>query len=116
MWAYLKEVIGIDITDVCPRVAKEEPVLKTSNGDLVARMVPLSHKNELGPIFNNDVIFLVNSVNIVFNSLSAGVEKEGTKILQSFKFKLDGEHNLYLVGADTDLPLCDKAIAVVKIE
>ena len=116
LWTYLKEVVGIDITEVCPRVAKEEPVLKAANGKLAARVVTMPHKKEVDHTFNNDVIFFLNSINIVYGSLSAGIEKEGTKILESFKFKLDADHNMFLVGVESDLPLSDRAIAVVKLD
>lgn len=116
LWCYLKEIVGIDIVEVCPRVAKEEPVLKTNNGNLVLRIVDLPHVKQVDHMSNNDVIFLVNSVNVVFGSLSAGIEKEGTKILDSFKFKLDENHNMILVDKESEIPLSEKAIGVVKIE
>lgn len=115
LWVYLQEVIGINIVDVCPRVAKEEPVLTTDLGKLVARVVELPHDNELTHMHNNDVIFFINSINVVFESLKAGTERDGVKILEGFKFKLDPSHNMYLVGTETELPISDKAIAVITI-
>lgn len=115
LWSYLKEIIGIDITEVCPRVAKEEPVLKTDNGELVARVVDLPFVKQVDHMSNNDVIFLLNSINVVFGSLSAGIEKDGEKILGSFKFKLDENHNMILVGAESDIPVSERAIAVLKL-
>jgi len=114
LWLYLKDVLGINIVDVCARITKEQPVLKTSDAELIMNVVDLPHSNELDHTSNNDVIFLVNSVNQVFQSLQAGVERDGEKMLEAFKFKLDANHNLFLVGAKSDVPISDKALAVVK--
>lgn len=115
LWQYLLEVVGINIVEVCPRVAKEEPILKTKYGDLAARTVDLPHEKEVDHMSNNDVIFLVNSVNVVFESLSAGIEKDGCKLLENYKFELDPNHNMILVNKDTSIPLSSKAIGIVKI-
>ena len=114
LWVYLQEVIGINIVDICARVTKKEPILTTANGELVPRIVDLPHTNELDHMFNNDVIFLLNSINVVFESLKAGVEKDGVKLLAQFKFKLDSDKNMYLVGVDSNEPICERAIAIMK--
>lgn len=116
LWVYLQEVVGINIVDVCPRVTKTEPVLKTASGSLVVRMVDLPHSDELGSIYNNDVNFLLNAINVVFESLKAGVEKNGIKMMEPFKFSIDANHNIYLVGIDSGIPISDKALAVVAAE
>ena len=116
LWVYLQEVIGINIVDVCARVTKEEPILKTPNGKLVSRVIDLPHPKQLTPTFNNDVIFLLNSINVVFESLKAGVEKDGDKLLAQFKFKLDPDNNIFLVGAASNEPIGNRAIAVVLID
>lgn len=113
LWIYLKESFGIDITDVCPRVSKEEPNLKTDHGNLVARVVDLDASTTLNSIHNNDLIFLLNSINVVFESLKAGIEKDGLKILQSFKFKLDSNHSMFLVGVDSDVAISNRVISVL---
>ena len=58
LWIYLKETLGVNIVDVCPRVAKDEPVLTTEHGDLVARVVDIPFVKTLDHMSNNDVIFL----------------------------------------------------------
>ncbi len=115
LWVYLKDVLSIDIVDVCPRVAKDEPVLETELGRLVPRVVELPHDNELTHMFNNDVIFLINSINVVFESLKAGVERDGHKILEEYKFELDPSHNMYLVDTVMGMPISNKAIGVTQI-
>lgn len=116
LWKYLLELFEINIVDVCPRVAKEEPVLETEFGNLVARLVDLPDETKLAPTHNNDVIFFVNSINIVFESLKAGIESDGVKILQPYRFKLDKWHNLYLVSDDEyESSAGTKAIKVVKV-
>jgi hypothetical protein len=116
LWLYLQQTFAIDISDVCARIAKEEPVLKTNFGDLVARVVKVPHECKLPPTHNNDVIFIVNSINTVFESLKEGVEKDGDKILKQYKFALDKYHNMYLVDVETEIPVDDNAIAVVKLD
>jgi hypothetical protein len=116
LWTYLQEVVGVNIVDVCPRVTKEVPVLKTTNGDLVVRMVDLPHTNELGSIYSNDINFLVNAINVVFESLKEGVERDGVKLMEPFKFSMDANYNLYLVGIESGIRITDKALAVVSSE
>lgn len=115
LWVYLKEVAEIDILDVCPRVAKESPILKTDRGDLSISLVDVPFEKQVGPMFNNDVIFLLNSINIVYESLRAGIEKDGVKILETYKFKLDKSHNMFLIDIDSEVPISSKALAVVKL-
>jgi len=116
LWTYLQEVVGVNIVDVCPCVTKEVPVLKTTNGDLVVRMVDLPHTNELGSIYSNDINFLVNAINVVFESLKEGVERDGVKLMEPFKFSMDANYNLYLVGIESGIRITDKALAVVSSE
>jgi hypothetical protein len=114
LWLYLKTLLDIDITEVCPRVAKDEPILNAKNGDLVARVVELPHDQKLRPEFNNDVIFLVNSINTVFEILKNGVERDGQLILKNYKFKLDEYNNLYLTENET--PIGNIAIAALMLK
>lgn len=115
LWVYLQEVIGINIVDVCARVSKSEPLLEVSDSKLAARVVDLPNPKSLSPIFNNDVIFLLNSINVVFESLKSGVEKDGMKLLGDFKFKLDSDNNIFLVGVESGEPISNRAIAIVEI-
>jgi hypothetical protein len=102
LWKYLEFCFDIDIREVCDRVAKDEPVVKSNDKELAVRMVQTDHKNELGPMFNNDIIFLLNAVNVVFNTLKLGIMKDEKKILESYKFKLDAEYNMYMVDEEDD--------------
>lgn len=113
LWVLLKDIFDVDITDVCPQVTKEEPILKAKSGDLVSRVVDLPFHHCLDEVFNNDVVFLINSINVVFESLKVGVEKDGHKFLQAYKFKMDESHNLYLVDSNSDTRIGNKAIAIV---
>ena len=114
LWQYLNELFKIDILEVCPRVSKDQPLLDTKYGKLKVDIVDLPFDKQLDHMSNNDVIFLLNSINTVFTSLSAGIEKDGVKILQSVKFGLDSNHNMRLIDIATELPISDRALAVVK--
>lgn len=116
LWVYLQEVLGINIVDVCSRVTKEEPILVTDNGKFVARVANSDDSNDLPPTCNNDVIFLINAINVVFESLKLGVEKDGVKLLSPFKFKLTKSKMLSLVGVETDAPVSERVLAVMKID
>ncbi len=112
LWHYLKDVFNVDISEVCPRVAKDEPILSTSDGDLVPRSVDISNNEMLDDVYNNHVAFLVNSINVVFESLKSGIEREGVKILEPYKFMMDECRNLYLVNIETNQPVSRRAISV----
>lgn len=116
LWVYLHEIFGINIVDVCARVSKTEPILKVSNANLAVRVVELPSPKSVDHTFNNDVIFLLNSVNVVFESLKSGVEKDGVKLLNDFKFELDADNNMFLVRVETGVPVCSRGLAVEKVE
>lgn len=115
LWSYLQAVLSVNITSVCARVAKDEPLLKTSEGDIAARVVTLPHTRTLDPVSNNDITFLLNSITTVFKSLRNGVERDGEKILQAYEFSLDDQSNLVLVDVETRQPVSDQGIAVMKV-
>lgn len=115
LWQYLQEIINIDITEVCAYVAKDEPILQVDSSKLTCRVVNLPYDECLPSIYNNDKTFLLNSVNTVFQMLKAGIEKDGQRLLSDYKFKLDGNHNLILLGEDGS-PVSDRAIAVIQVE
>lgn len=114
LWKYLGEIIGIDITDVCAYVAKEEPVLQVGDSQLTCRVVNLPYDEGLQSVYNNDKTFLLNSVNTVFEMLKAGIEKDGRRLLSDYKFTLDLNHNLVLLGADGS-PVSGRGIAVTQL-
>lgn len=116
LWMYLDKLFSIDIVDVCSHVAKSEPVLVTCFGTLAARMVHASNTLMLPPPFNNDVIFLLNSINVVFESLKVGVERDGIKILEPFRFTKDVYNNIYLTSTEHGHPIGDIVLAVVKLD
>lgn len=118
LWAYLKDILRIDITDVCKHVTKEEPVLVTDHGKLVARVVTLPFEPPALPsIYNNDATFLINSINVVFRSLQPGVERDGQKILSPFKFQKNLDGTLALVNAtSSSMVNPTKAIAILEVK
>jgi hypothetical protein len=75
-------------------------------------MVHASNTIMLPPPFNNDVIFLLNSINTVFKSLKVGIERDGVKILEP----KDVYNNIYLINIEGDHPIGDIAIAVVRAD
>ena len=113
LWLLLKDLFDIDITEVCPRVSKEETIVKTESGDLVARVVDLPFEQHLDATYNNDVVFFINSVNVVFESLKIGVEKDGHGLLRAYKFVKDGNNNIYLVDMNSNARVGNRAIAIV---
>lgn len=116
LWVYLQQVFDIDITDVCSSVAKDEPVLATKLGTkLVARVVSAPNEQKLPLKFNNNVIFIVNSINSVFEVLKEGVERDGEKILAKYEFKLDAFHNLYLFDSSTGSPVSEHLITAKSV-
>ena len=115
LWVYLQEILGINIVDVCSRVTKEEPILTTTNGKLAVRMVDNDYSVELPPIHNNDIIFLVNSINVVFESLKEGIEKNEEKLLKPYKFKLHKNNVMTLINIESNDPVSSKSLAVVLI-
>lgn len=116
LWSYLQEVVGINITEVCAYVAKEEPVLQKEDTKLVCRVVDIPYEGSVPSIYNNDKIFLLNSINTVFELLKAGIEKDGEKLLSAFKFKLDSQHNLILVGVESNEPVANRGIAIQQLD
>ncbi len=117
LWKYLAKVMNIDITDVCPRVSKEDVPLESEGIKLIAKIVELPHSNELvDEKYNNDVCFLINSVNVVFMSLKNAVHKDDDFMLRDLQFKIDLDKNIFLVKTETQEPISEFAIAVSIIE
>ena len=114
LWAFLRDTIDIDISEVCPYVAKEPPVLKTQHGDLVARVVDLPFSEKLPEASNLDVCFLVNSINTVFNTLKSGIERDGVNLLGAFEFHLDEFNTLRLQDSESGVLLAERGIAIVR--
>ncbi len=113
LWKYLASVLNIDISEVCMYVTKEDVFLDSESVKLIPRVVTLPHSNELADEkHNNDVCFLINSINTVFESLKNLVQKDEEYILSKYKFKMDDDHNLFLIDAITDASVCDLAIAI----
>ncbi|KAF1783482.1 hypothetical protein GQ600_20130 [Phytophthora cactorum] len=116
IWVYLKKFLNIDLVDVWGTVAKEEPILTTMHGTKIVARVVSEPTDVLGPIFNNDVIFLLNSIYYVFDTLKRCVERDGEKILKNYKFKLDrSTDQLRLVDVRTEEPVSELQIAVMKL-
>jgi len=115
IWKYLDELFQIDIREVCQRVAKEQPTLKTMDGHLlIAEIVDLPCENELTDLQNkNDITFFINALNVVFESLKSGIEKDGEKVLFKYRFQMDSDHNLFLVD-DEGMMVSNKGISITK--
>jgi len=115
LWKYLAEILNIDITEVCAFVSKEDTFIETDTCKLSARTVSMPHSNEVeDPLFNNDVCFIINSINTVFETLKTVVQKDDKFILQKYAFKMDGDRNIYLVDVETKESVSDRAIAVIQ--
>ncbi|NTW21441.1 MAG: hypothetical protein HGA42_18490, partial [Nostocales cyanobacterium W4_Combined_metabat2_030] len=103
--------------DVCPRVSKEDVPLESEGVKLIAKIVQLPHSNELvDEKYNNDICFLINSVNVVFMSLKNAVHKDDDFMLRDLQFKIDLDKNIFLVKSETQEPISEFAIAVSIIE
>ncbi len=114
LWKYLKEVLDIDISEVCSYVTKEDKFIETEGYKLIPCIVQLPHSNEAGDArFSNDVIFLLNSINTVFQSLKMLVQRNDEYILRGYSFSIDDDKNLFLVDSDSNARLVNKAIAIV---
>ncbi|ETI29913.1 hypothetical protein L914_14187, partial [Phytophthora nicotianae] len=110
LWKYLKLVLDIDLVDVCAYVAKEEPVLHSKKVAKLAARITTEDTEPLGRAFNDDVVFLLNSINTVFNALRCGVERDGEKVLATYKFDLDATTNH--IRLDTGKALDEHRIAI----
>lgn len=114
LWAYLKDILEIDITDICKYVTAEVPLLDTDSGDKLACSVfDIPHREDLPSEFNDDHTFLLNSINTVFNAVKDAT-LNGVKILAGYKFILDENKVLVLVDED-DHPVAPRGIAVVRV-
>lgn len=102
LWKLLDQMFGIDIREVCARVAKEEPVLATTEGDYRMRVVDYDYPG-MKPIGSTDsshdqhLTFLVNCVNVVFSSMSEALVLNGVHVLRGYSFQLDSNYNMELV-------------------
>lgn len=96
LWKFLIQKFGIDIREVCERVAKDEPILPIGEKKLALRTVPDDYQCNLDESYNSDKTFLLNCANVVFNTLKEGIIKNGEHILQPYKFALDDWNNMFL--------------------
>lgn len=110
LWQYLQEVLNLEDIGTHDVI---EPLLITTNGKLAARNTDAPVK--LSNSYNNDVIFIINAINTVFESVKIEYEQGGVKILEMYKFKIGSENELFLVDADENR-LSDKSIAVIMVE
>lgn len=106
LWCYLTAKFGIDIRDICPRVAVEEPKVITELGEYTLRVVPDDYHNGLvsdellTTEHTQHITFLLNCTNVVFNMLKEGIIRHGEHILHPYSFQLDSNQNLELVLSD----------------
>ncbi len=113
LWKYLKQVLNIDISEVCAYVTKIDKFIETEGYKLIPKIVSLPHNNEVSEErFNNDVCFLINSINTVMESLKMVVQKDDEFILRKYLFKMDEQHNMYLVDNESNEKISDLALAI----
>lgn len=101
LWKFLLQKFEIDIRDICARVAKDEPKLATNKGTYYVRTVDNHYNNTLSAEHTEDVTFLLNCVNVVFNMLKEGIIRNGEHILHPYSFQLDENSNLELILVET---------------
>lgn len=97
LWKFMLQKFEIDIRDICARVAKDEPKLITNKGTYYVRTVDNDYDNVLGSEHTENVTFLLNCVNQVFNMLKHGIIRNGEHIVRPYCFQLDENSNLELV-------------------
>jgi hypothetical protein len=103
LWQFLQQALGIDIRDVCSRVAVEEPKLITPAGIYRMRIVDNDYTNDFpqrDADHDSHLTFLLNCVNVVFNMLKEGIIRDGVHILRPYSFQLDSSKSLELVWDD----------------
>lgn len=121
VWRYLTDKFGIDIRDICARVAIDEPKLKTAMGEYTLSVVPDNYDNELiqSDISHSDhITFLLNCANVVFNMLKEGIIRNGDHILQPYSFQMDSAYNLYLIlpeNIDDQIPRAQSLTDSIKL-
>lgn len=103
LWQFLQRVFDIDIREVCSRVTKELPVLTTDTGKLAVVVIDANSTYSIvSPVesveHKDDITFLLNCVNSVFNILKTVVMRNGERILQDYSFQLDDNCLLELVN------------------
>jgi hypothetical protein len=97
LWKFLSSKFNIDIREICDKVAIDEPTCHQPKGVYTIRVVDNEYNHNLNKDHNENITFLLNSVNIVFNILKEGIIKNGEHILKPFHFQLDDNRNLELV-------------------
>lgn len=106
LWQFLTRKFGLDMREVCPRVAVEEPVLTTPAGAYRMQVVDMAHENEFsGRDADHDshLTFLLNSVNVVFNVMKDGIIRDGDHILRPYRFHLTSGDSLVLQLSPEDI-------------
>ena len=119
LWKFLEKSFDVDIRTVCTRVTKEEPMLKCDSGELTARVFTDPKNVRLvspatNPECRADVTFLLNCVNIVYNTLKVLAKRNGELFLKSYSFQLTEDCCLELVDEETGERVCDSVIGVVS--
>lgn len=111
LWRFLDHVFDLDIREVCQRVALTKPILKTQEGSY--RICAVDDDYD-GQLYNNvglhgdHCTFLLNCVNVVFNSLKNDTVKLRFKEsndapLDNCVFQLDDKLNMELICGDVPL-------------
>lgn len=114
----IKEIYGIDIIEVCPKISDKEPLLisRRTGKSLTLRKHKLPQKNILSTEDAMDQAFLLNCVNDVFKTIQLGMNDiNGALVFENVYFKLDAEKNMILTHKNSDQPLSDYCISVVEV-
>lgn len=114
----IKEIYGIDIIEVCPKISEKEPLLisRRTGKSLAIRKQKLPYKNTLTTEDAMDQAFLLNCTNDVFKTIQLGMNDiNGALVFDSVYFKLDEEKNMILTYKESDTPLSDFCLSVVKV-
>lgn len=113
----IKEIYGIDIIEVCPKISDKEPLLisRRTGKKLALRKTKLPHKNEMDMQDAMDQQFLLNCVNDVFKTIQLGMNDiNGAMVFDSVYFKLDEEKNMVLTFKESNTPVSDYGLSVVE--
>jgi hypothetical protein len=103
LWKFIIQKFEIDIRDVCTKVATVEPKLVANQHTYIVDVVDNDYDNELNESMdhNENITFLLNCVNVVFNTLKEGIVRNGIHILKPYYFQLDERRNLELILVET---------------
>ncbi len=116
LWKFLLQKFGIDIREVCERIAKDEPFLPIDEKKLALRTVNHDYVCTLDSSYDQDKTFLLNCCNAVFNILKEGIVKNGEHILKPYSFSLDEHGNMSMISSDGSLESYNDSIKLGVVD